>query len=108
LRKEWTKKYSFTQNQLAQQKLEKILLLNTGLDLAYITTGFLLKERGNSRNNLQNIGYGNSLLLQGAFLLIFDLVQYGNHRRNGKILEKQLSKLQIHTSGNGIGLRLPL
>jgi hypothetical protein len=108
LRKEWTKKYSFTQNQLAQQKLEKILLLNTGLDLAYITTGFLLKERGNSRNNLQNIGYGNSLLLQGAFLLIFDLVQYGNHRRNGKILEKQLSKLQIHTNGNGIGLRLPL
>jgi len=53
-------------------------------------------------------GYGNSLLLQSAFLLVFDLVQYGNHRRNGKILEGQLLKLQIHASGNGIGLRLPL
>lgn len=108
LRKDFNKSYSFTQNHLAQQRLEKILLLNSGLDLAYITTGFLLKESGQRRNNLETIGYGNSLLLQGAFLLVFDLVQYGNHRRNGKLLEGALSKLQIHASGNGIGLRLPL
>ncbi len=108
LRKELTQKYTYSQNQLAQQKLEKILLLNSGLDLAYIATGFLLKENGNRLNNLKTTGFGNSLLLQGAFLLVFDLVQYGNHRRNGKILEGQLSKLQIHASGNGIGLRLPL
>ena len=44
LRKELTRKYTYPQNQLAQQKLEKILLLNSGLDLAYIATGFLLKE----------------------------------------------------------------
>lgn len=108
LRKELNKQYSLTQNHLAQQKLEKILLLNTGLDLAYITTGLLLKENGNRTSNLQNTGFGNSLLLQGAFLLVFDLVQYGNHRRNGKLLEIQLSKLQIQAGPNGIGLSLPL
>lgn len=108
LRKELKRSYTLTQNHLAQQKLEKILLLNSGLDLAYIATGLLLKENGNRLNNLRNTGFGNSLLLQGAFLLVFDLVQYGNHRRNGKLLEGQLSKLQIQASPNGIGLSLPL
>ncbi len=108
LRKEMNRKYSLTQNHLAQQKLEKILLLNSGLDLAYIATGLFLKENGNRTGNLRNTGFGNSLLLQGAFLLVFDLVQYGNHRRNGKILEGQLSKLQIQAGPNGIGLSLPL
>jgi hypothetical protein len=108
LRKTYNKPYSIVQNHLEQQQLEKILLLNSGLDLAYIATGFLLKESGQRRNNLTSTGYGNSLLLQGAFLLVFDLVQYGNHRRNGKLLEGALSKLQIQASGNGIGLRLPL
>lgn len=108
LRKELNRKYTFTHNYLAQQKIEKILLLNTGLNLTYITAGFLLKESGNRRNSLLLQGYGNSLLLQGAFLLVFDLVQYGNHRKNGKILEGYLSNLQIHASGNGMGLRLPL
>ena len=108
LRKEMNRKYSLTQNHLAQQKLEKILLLNSGLDLAYIATGLFLKENGNRTGNLRNTGFGNSLLLQGAFLLVFDLVQYGNHRRNGKLLETQLSKLQIQAGPNGIGLSLPL
>lgn len=108
LRKEFTQKYTYTKNQLAQQKLEKILLLNTGLDLTYMATGFLVKEKGNRLNNLKTTGYGNSLLLQGAYLLAFDLVQYGNHGRNGKILAGQLSKLQINANGNDIGLGLPL
>lgn len=43
-------------------------------------------------------------ILQGAFLLVFDLVQYGNHRRNGKILEQQMGNLQFGPAGNGIGL----
>ncbi len=53
LRKELTQKYTYTQNQLAQQKLEKILLVNTGLDLAYIATGFLLKENGNRLSKIK-------------------------------------------------------
>ncbi|MDD2793984.1 MAG: hypothetical protein PHD73_12445 [Sediminibacterium sp.] len=104
IKKDLARKYSYTQNLLEQQKLEKILLLNSGLDLAYIATGLYLKERGTRLNSEQSAGFGNSLILQGAFLLVFDLVQYGNHRRNGKILERQTAKLQIGPSGNGIGL----
>lgn len=104
MKKDLTRKYSYTQNLLEQQKLEKILLLNSGLDLAYIATGLYLKERGARLNSEQAAGFGNSLILQGAFLLVFDLVQYGNHRRNGKILERQTGNLQIGPTGNGIGL----
>lgn len=104
MKKDLARKYSFTQNLLEQQKLEKILLLNSGLDLAYIATGLYLKERGARLNSEQSAGFGNSLILQGAFLLVFDLVQYGNHRRNGKILERQTARLQIGPAGNGIGL----
>ncbi len=54
----------------------KILLLNTGLDVAYVMTGLYLKERSNRGNKHQKRlkGYGHSLMLQGAFLLAFDLV----------------------------------
>ncbi len=104
VRKEMNKQYSFAENLLKQEKLEKLLLLNTGLDAAYIATGLYLKERGARVNNEETAGFGNSLVLQGAFLLIFDLVQYGNHRRNGKLLEKELGNWQIGTTSNGIGL----
>lgn len=104
IKKDLARKYSYTQNLLEQQKLEKILLLNSGLDLAYIATGLYLKERGARLNSEQSAGFGNSLILQGAFLLVFDLVQYGNHRRNGKILERQAGNLQFGPAGNGIGL----
>lgn len=103
-RKELDKKYSYAENILKQQKLEKILLLNAGLDAAYIATGLYLKERGMRMENPQTTGYGNSFVLQGAFLLVFDLVQYGNHRRNGKLLEKEMGNWQVGTTSNGIGL----
>jgi hypothetical protein len=53
----------------------KILLFNTGLDVAYVMTGFYLKERSKSSSKHQKrlAGYGNSLLLQGGFLFLFDL-----------------------------------
>lgn len=58
---------------------EKILLINAGLDAVYISTGFLLKYLGNKAETRKDLlrGYGNSLLLQGAFLLLFDAVLYG-------------------------------
>jgi hypothetical protein len=61
---------------MAYNNFSKILLLNTGLDAAYIATGFFLKERaGNvSKHEKRFKGYGNSLILQGSFLLLFDIV----------------------------------
>ncbi|MBX9732885.1 MAG: hypothetical protein K2X37_02395 [Chitinophagaceae bacterium] len=104
LRKEVGKKYTLAENLISQHKLEKLLLLNTGLDLAYITTGLYLRERGDRLTNDKTNGYGGTLILQGAFLLVFDIVQYGNHRRNGKILEKEANQLQIMPTSTGVGL----
>ena len=67
--------------------LQNLLLLNAGLDVAYIVSGFYLKERSKnagSKNNLL-IGYGNSLIMQGSFLLAFDLVLYFLHKNNSVI-----------------------
>lgn len=61
------------------RKIEKILLINSGLDLGYIGVGFLLKNlssRYDKRSDLLT-GYGHSLILQGSFLLVFDLILYG-------------------------------
>lgn len=55
--------------------VEQLLLLNTGLNVAYLMTGFYLKERsGRAMKPERLTGYGNSLVLQGSFLLLFDLV----------------------------------
>lgn len=91
-------------NWTEQQKIEKLLLFNTGLDAAYIMTGLYLRERGTRLNHDQPIGYGNSLLLQGGFLFVFDIIQYAENRRNGKVLEKTMKGWQVGTTSNGLGL----
>ena len=47
-----------------------------GLDVAYIVSGILLNRAGQNASSEKNlkIGYGNSLVLQGGFLLAFDIV----------------------------------
>jgi hypothetical protein len=80
-----------------QSSIEKILLFNAGLDIAYIMTGFYLKERSkNSENNSNRFkGYGNSLILQGAFLFLFDLTLYYFQIQNNLPLESLSSSLLI-------------
>ncbi|MEQ1624539.1 MAG: hypothetical protein ABL870_07610 [Sediminibacterium sp.] len=110
LRLHQTKKlhYTLADNVKAQQKISSLLLLNSGLDIAYMTTGVYLQERGNNLNNDQTKGYGSSLILQGAFLLVFDLIQYVQHQQNGKLLNQYLGNLQLTTTQNGVGLVVPL
>lgn len=68
-----------------QMKTEKVLLINAGLDAVYIGSGFFLRylsTRNETRGDLLR-GYGNSLILQGAFLMVFDLTFWqvlGHHR----------------------------
>ncbi|NJB87596.1 hypothetical protein GGR26_003380 [Lewinella marina] len=63
---------------LENQGLQKILLFNAGLDVGYLAGGFYLLERARrpdvDRDRLR--GYGRSIILQGGFLLAFDLVNY--------------------------------
>jgi hypothetical protein len=100
LKKEMTKKLSLQENMHKQNQLEKILLLNTGLDAAYVMSGLYLNERGKRLTNETTQGYGSSLILQGSFLLVFDVIQYLQHHKNGKPLEK----LCLGATTNGVGL----
>jgi hypothetical protein len=66
-------------------KTENLYLINTGLDVVYIGTGFLLKHLSTTKKNKQDLlkGYGNSIILQGGFLMVFDLAMWAvqrNHR----------------------------
>ena len=54
----------------------RILAINAALDVAYITTGIIMRSRSGSSEKYGALlgGYGSSLILQGGFLLAFDLV----------------------------------
>ncbi|PJJ53303.1 DUF6992 family protein [Hymenobacter chitinivorans] len=59
----------------AQFNFEKILLLNAGLDVAYLAIGSWLRARGQTAEAQRPerlLGFGRSLWLQGGFLLLFD------------------------------------
>ncbi|GIV34986.1 MAG: hypothetical protein KatS3mg031_2521 [Chitinophagales bacterium] len=69
-----------------QKASERIYLFNTGLDLAYMTTGALLNTLSYRVNKAQDLlkGFGNALLLQGGILLAFDVVMYRVYKNHGK------------------------
>ena len=77
---------SLSQTLSEQQKTERIFLFNTGLDVAYMTAGFLLRSMAlnNQAKADQLNGFGNGLILQGSFLFAFDLTAFAIHHRHGK------------------------
>jgi hypothetical protein len=99
---------TLSSNLMQQHKVEKLYLLNAGLDLVYITGGFYLKERGNTRSTQkqrdQLRGYGNSILLQGSFLLILDGVMYTLHHKNTLRVNKKLEQLEMNAGPMGFSL----
>ena len=87
-------------------QLEKSLLFNTGLDLAYITAGAWMIERSKNQIDLQKMaqlkGFGKSLIVQGSFLFVFDACFYAIASRNSKDLKRAVSLFFITPSGIGI------
>jgi hypothetical protein len=83
----------------AQQGIEKVLLLNGALDLAYMAGGLYLKERGLRTDNSRLIGFGKSIILQGAFLMAFDGVMYGFHQVHGKELPGLVQNISLGPTG---------
>lgn len=85
--------------------LQNILLLNVGLNVTYMTAGFYLRERAKNVTSYHDRlrGYGNSLLLQGGFLLAFDVSLFFIHRNHAALhLYPQLESLA--SGGVGLGL----
>jgi len=68
-------------NQMLQNhiKTENLYIINAGLDVLYIGAGFFLKNYAIKKPEKHNLitGYGNSVILQGSFLLLFDLIMAG-------------------------------
>jgi hypothetical protein len=97
---------SFAETIRTQHQTEKIFLINSGLDIGYMAGGLLL--RSEAKNNIskqdQFNGYGNSMLMQGGFLFVFDLTAYIIHNRHSK---KSLDNLMnsVELSSNGLGLQ---
>jgi hypothetical protein len=67
-----------------QKKMEKVLIFNAVLDLAYVTAGIWMMEYAKrpdvDSDNLT--GFGQSLILQGGFLFAFDVIMVHMHARN--------------------------
>lgn len=93
----------------AQQKTEKVFLINSGLDIAYVSSGLLLRSaaKTNVEKRDQFNGFGNGLMLQGGFLLVFDLTAYFIHNRHRKnALNPLLEKIELSDTGLGIKINL--
>jgi len=102
--KDIRKKMSASETLKAQERIEKIFFVNGCLDVAYIGTGLYLKLAGDSRNSPQMKGYGESILMQGGFLLLFDGLMYKAEKGNGNKLRNFLEKHPIAFDGHRVGI----
>lgn len=87
--------------------IEKLLLFNAGLDVAYLASGFYLIERSyrETKRATQLKGYGHSIILQGGFLLVFDTAMYFILHQGSDTVFSFLTHLQPASSGIGLMYR---
>jgi len=84
-----------------QNRTEKTYLINTGLDVLYVGAGLWMNRSGDNQKNPGKFkGYGNSIMVQGGFLLLYDAINYAIHRKHGKLLDKT----EISGSGNSVSV----
>lgn len=103
-RKRMKKSYDISTTFSEQRKIETTYLINFGLDFVYIGTGAWMQEFGNGRPQNQRAllkGMGNSIMAQGAFLMLFDLTSYIIHKKHWN---RNRSKIfgQMEFQGNSI------
>ena len=71
-------KLSWTLSNIDQQRKKAIksIKINMGLDLSYVISGLILNNLStqNKNNTIQFKGYANSLIIQGAYLFIYDAI----------------------------------
>jgi len=87
-----------------QKRIEKIFLINEGLDVVYLGAGAYLTLEGHSRNSPIMKGYGSAVLLQGTFLLIFDGLMHRAEKQNGTKLRNFLEKHPVTFNGKQVGI----
>lgn len=98
--------FTFAESLSEARNMENILLLNIGLNVSYIAAGGFLWERGLRKTSNRLRGYGQSLIVQGGFLLLFDSVLYVLNRSHNRQLHSLLENVSIE--GTAISLSIPL
>ena len=100
------KNYSEIQEFKKQHQIENLFLINAGLDLGYLATGIYLQHRGKVTNSQKLSGYGSSIILQAAFLFLFDGLMFKAEKLNGKMLRSILKNSSLTFNGKQMGLRV--
>jgi hypothetical protein len=88
-----------------QLKTQRLFMINAGLDMVYMGSGLVLKRIASRYPDKEArlTGYGNSVILQGAFLFLFDLVMFGlQHAHRVHFIEE----LSLHPLQDAWGLAL--
>lgn len=98
--------FDLYQTTLQHHRMQKILLFNAGLDVAYMAGGLYLMERAKTapKNQDRLRGFGKSVLLQGAFLFAFDVGAAIYHQGLEKRLPPFFQNTSIGFDGQSLGL----
>jgi hypothetical protein len=101
---------TYEQTLQQQKKTEKIFLINTCLDVAYVSSGLLLLHKSKETSSVEQrqSGYGKSILLQGGFLFLFDLTAYLAHKTHGKaLINSSIGSIGMSPTGIGLSWNIP-
>lgn len=79
----------------------RIFAINLALDMTYVASGAALHAMGESYDSELLLGFGYSVMLQGAFLAVFDAVMLGVEERNNR-------RFAPLVTGDGAGAQLGL
>jgi hypothetical protein len=107
LRKEARSPRNIADMLAAQRRTEALYLINTGLDLGYMGLGLWMQERGlrtAGDDGARLWGFGNAVLVQGAFLFAYDLVAYVAHSLHWQRKRDGLLR-QLQFNGTSLSLR---
>ena len=92
----------------AHESIMRIFLFNAGLDVGYLMGGAYLVERSRNadKNSERLAGFGKSVMVQGAFLLLFDGIMYFAHlHHENSQLVQLISGLSFNPDGVSYTLR---
>lgn len=88
-----------------QRKIEKTYLINAGLDVIYVGSGLLMNKTSDNQKNPEKFkGYGNSIMMQGGFLLLYDAIMYAIHKKHGKQLKGMGDKVTLNAGPGAVSL----
>jgi hypothetical protein len=82
-------------------RTENIFLFNAGLDILYMAGGAWMVSAASKYPKRYDLmrGYGKSIILQGAFLFLFDLAKFGIQYNHRQVFQDSAVKLGFTPDG---------